>query len=70
MRRSRQAAAGIGKFVTSAFLSSVILLAGRVSGFVREIEIGYFFGLSREADFTVLLLSAPTGWSACCSPAG
>lgn len=38
---------------------SAVLLAGRVSGFFREIEIGYFFGLSHEADFTVLLLTLP-----------
>lgn len=50
----------IGPIVFSASLVlSAALLAGRISGFVREIFLASSFGLSIQADLAILLLTLP-----------
>lgn len=44
---------------STSFLLAGIILCGRFSGFVREIQIATVFGLSSDADFAVVLLTAP-----------
>lgn len=45
-------------FSTSMVLG-VVLMAGRAAGFFREMQISAMFGVSRDADFAVILLTTP-----------
>ena len=45
--------------VTASGLLAVAMLLGRISGLVREIKLASTFGLSREADAAILILSLP-----------
>jgi putative peptidoglycan lipid II flippase len=47
-----------GLLPASALLACVVLL-GRLTGFLREVQIAALFGLSSTADFAVLLLTTP-----------
>jgi putative peptidoglycan lipid II flippase len=46
-------------FSSASFLLSIAVMAGRFSGFFREILLGGTFGISRESDAAVLLLTLP-----------
>lgn len=45
--------------VSASVVLSVTLLMGRLSGFVREIQLGAIFGLSRDGDLAVVMLTTP-----------
>lgn len=45
--------------VSASVVLSLMLLLGRLSGFVREIQLGAIFGLSREGDFAIVMLTTP-----------
>lgn len=45
--------------VSASVVLSLTLLLGRLSGFVREIQLGAIFGLSREGDFAIVMLTTP-----------
>lgn len=45
--------------VSASVALSLTLLLGRSFGFVREIQLGAIFGLSREGDFAIVMLTTP-----------
>lgn len=45
--------------VSASVLLAGVVLLGRLTGFVREMEIAALFGVSAEADFAVILLTTP-----------
>lgn len=45
--------------VSASVVLSLTLLLGRLSGLVREIQLGAIFGLSREGDFAIVMLTTP-----------
>lgn len=47
------------KLVSASLILGATILAGRLSGVVREIQIGAAFGLSRDTDFAVIMLTTP-----------
>lgn len=47
------------KLVFASILLSGALLLGRLAGFVREIQIGSVFGISRDSDLAVVMLTTP-----------
>lgn len=47
------------KLVSASLVLGATILAGRLSGVLREIQIGAAFGLSRDTDFAVILLTTP-----------
>lgn len=48
-----------GKALSAGALLSLMILAGRVSGFLRDVRIGTVFGLSDQTDLAVILLTTP-----------
>ncbi len=46
-------------FASASFLLSVAIMAGRLAGFLREILLGSTFGITKESDAAVLLLTLP-----------
>jgi len=49
----------VKSLVSASVVLSLTLLLGRLSGFVREIQLGAIFGLSREGDFAIVMLPTP-----------
>lgn len=49
----------VRRLFSAGLLLSLIILIGRLTGFVREIRVGSLFGLSNEADLAVILLTTP-----------
>jgi len=47
------------KALSVGVLLSLVVLAGRVSGLLREVRIGAVFGLSDQTDLAVILLTTP-----------
>lgn len=47
------------RLASASMVLSLTLLAGRLAGFVREMQLGAVFGLSRDADFAVVMLTTP-----------
>jgi len=43
----------------SSLILSATLLLGRLAGFLREVQLAAVFGVSRDADFAVVLLTTP-----------
>ena len=47
------------RLIISGAVVSFGILLGRVTGFLREIGIASVFGISTEADITILMLTIP-----------
>ena len=47
------------RLASASVILSLTLLVGRLAGLVREMQLGAVFGVSRDADFAVLMLTTP-----------
>jgi len=47
------------RLLSASMILSLTLLLGRLAGFAREIQIGALFGISRDGDFAIVMLTTP-----------
>lgn len=47
------------RLLSTSMVLSLTLLLGRLAGFVREIQLGAVLGVSRDADFAIVMLTTP-----------
>lgn len=47
------------RLISASLVLSLMLLMGRLAGFLREIQISSILGVSRDADFAVVMLTTP-----------
>lgn len=48
-----------GRYLSTGLILSLTLMAGRLAGFLREMQLGATFGLSRDTDFAIVMLTTP-----------
>lgn len=48
-----------GRYLSTGLILSFTLIAGRLAGFLREMQLSATFGLSRDSDFAIVLLTTP-----------
>jgi len=48
-----------GRYLSAGLVLSLTLIAGRLAGLLREMQLSATFGLSRDADFAIVLLTTP-----------